>query len=141
MNRLGNRRCWARRPQPQRPMRPRGVVVSGVHGKHLAQVPLTEIIIRSVTSVRTVNTKRSAKQFARGHRGGILTTSMPASAMTASNEAVNCPARSRTRNRNRGDAIVEVHHEVAGLLGGPRSVGMRGHAQDVQVAVAALEHE
>jgi len=27
-----------------------------------------------VTSVRTVNTKRSAKQFARGHRGGILTT-------------------------------------------------------------------
>ena len=34
--------------------------------------------MRSVTSVRTVNTKRSAKQFARGHRGGILTTSMAA---------------------------------------------------------------
>ena len=32
-----------------------------------------KISIRSVTSVRTVNTKRSAKQFARGHRGGILT--------------------------------------------------------------------
>jgi hypothetical protein len=30
-----------------------------------------------VTSVRTVNTNRSAKQFARGHRGGIRTTSMP----------------------------------------------------------------
>ena len=42
-----------------------------------------------MTSVRTVNTNRSAKQFARGHRGGILTTSIPASAMTASNEAVN----------------------------------------------------
>ena len=28
-------------------------------------------------------------QFARGHRGGILTTSMPAPASTASNEAVN----------------------------------------------------
>ena len=42
MDRLGNRRCWARRPQPQRPMRPRGVVVGGVHGKHLAQVPLAE---------------------------------------------------------------------------------------------------
>src|SRR5689334_11952818 len=48
-----------------------------------------------------VNTKRSAKQFARRHRGGILTTSMPASARTASNDAVNCPARSRTRNRSR----------------------------------------
>src|SRR5687767_363441 len=28
--------------QPQRPMRPPGVVVGGVHGKHLAQVPLAE---------------------------------------------------------------------------------------------------
>ena len=27
--------------------------------------------MRSVTSERTVNTNRSAKQFARGHRGGI----------------------------------------------------------------------
>src|SRR3954471_5486964 len=94
--------------------------------------------MRSVTSVRTVNTRRSAKQFARGHRGGILTTSMPASAKTASNEAVNCPARSRTRNRNRAPLFVEVHDEVAGLLGGPRPVGVRGHAQDVQVAVADL---
>jgi hypothetical protein len=30
---------------------------------------------------------------------GILTTWMPASARTASNDAVNCPARSRTRKR------------------------------------------
>ena len=44
-----------------------------------------KISIRSVTSVRTVRTKRSAKQFARGH----LTTSIPASAMTASNDAAN----------------------------------------------------
>jgi hypothetical protein len=28
------------------------------------------ISIRSVSSVRTVNTKRAAKQFGRGHRGG-----------------------------------------------------------------------
>src|SRR6185295_11393041 len=38
--------------------------------------------------------------LARGQRGGILTTVMPASSRTASNEAVNCPARSRSRNRN-----------------------------------------
>ena len=48
-----------------------------------------KISIRSVTSARTVRTKRSAKQFARGHRGGIFTIAMPASAMTASSEAVN----------------------------------------------------
>ena len=42
MDRLGNRRCRARRAQPKRPMRPRGVVVGGVPGKHPAQVPLPE---------------------------------------------------------------------------------------------------
>jgi hypothetical protein len=42
MNRLGNRRCRARRPQPQCPMRPRGLVVGGVPTNHLVQVPLAE---------------------------------------------------------------------------------------------------
>src|SRR5437764_4341387 len=55
--------------------------------------------MRSVSWVLLVRTDRSAKQVARGHRGGILTTWMPTSARTASNDAVNCPARSRTRNR------------------------------------------
>ena len=36
--------------------------------------------------------------------------------------------------------FAEVHDEVAGLLGGPGPVGMAGHAEDVQVAVADLEH-
>jgi hypothetical protein len=45
--------------------------------------------IRSVTSLRTVRTNRSAYAFARGLRGGILHTAMPASASTASNAAVN----------------------------------------------------
>jgi hypothetical protein len=30
-----------------------------------------------------------------------------------------------------GGVVAEVHDEVAGLLGGPRAVGMCGHAQDV----------
>ena len=88
MDRLGDRRFRARRAQPQRAMRPRPVVVRGIPGKHASQVPFPKISIRSVTSARTVNTNRSAKQFARGHRGGILTASLPASA-TVSNEAVN----------------------------------------------------
>ena len=40
-----------------------------------------------------------------------------------------------------GGVVAEVHHEVAGLLGRPGPVGMRGHAENVQVAVADLEHE
>jgi len=40
-----------------------------------------------------------------------------------------------------GGMFAEVHDEVAGLLGGPGSVGVRGHAEDVQVAVADLECE
>ena len=40
MNRLGNRRCRARRAQPQCPMRPRGVVVGGVTGKDPVKMPL-----------------------------------------------------------------------------------------------------
>src|SRR5690349_8204821 len=55
-----------------------------------------------------VKTRRSAKQFARGHRGGILTTSMPASARTASNDTANCPARSRTRNRSKFTAVFDA---------------------------------
>ena len=40
-----------------------------------------------------------------------------------------------------GDVFAEVHHEVVGLLGDPGSVGMRGYAQDVQMAIANLECE
>ena len=38
-------------------------------------------------------------------------------------------------------AFAEIHHEVAGLLGGPGPVGMSGHAQDVQGAIGDLERE
>jgi hypothetical protein len=37
--------------------------------------------------------------------------------------------------------VAEVHDEVAGLLCRPRPVGMGGHTQHVQVAIADLEHE
>src|SRR3954451_14354369 len=40
-----------------------------------------------------------------------------------------------------GGVVAEIHQQVAGLLGGPRSVGMPRHAQDVQVAIADLNHE
>jgi hypothetical protein len=37
--------------------------------------------------------------------------------------------------------FAEVHEEVAGLLRGPRSVRVLGHAEDVQLAVADLERD
>ena len=40
-----------------------------------------------------------------------------------------------------GDIVAEIHEEVAGLLGRPGPVGVRCHAQDVQVAIADLEYE
>ena len=39
------------------------------------------------------------------------------------------------------DVFAELHDQVAGLLCGPRPVGMPGHAQDVQEAVTDLERE
>ena len=37
--------------------------------------------------------------------------------------------------------LAEVHDEVAGLLGGPGPVRMCGHAEDVEIAIADLDHE
>jgi hypothetical protein len=37
--------------------------------------------------------------------------------------------------------LAEVHDEFAGLLRGPAPAGMPGHSQDVQGAIADLEHE
>jgi hypothetical protein len=65
---------------------------------------------------------------------------MPALARTASKDAVNCPARSRTRNR-KSAAITEVHQEVTDLLGGPRPVRVRGDPEDVHIAGTDLDHE
>jgi hypothetical protein len=69
--------------------------------------------------------------FARGLRGGIFTAWMPGPARTASDDARNCPARSRTRNRKPRGAITGIHQEITDLLGGPRSVRMRGDPGNV----------
>jgi hypothetical protein len=83
----GRFRTW--RAQLQCSVRPMSVVMHRIPVKYAAQVSFPEDQhFRSVSSVRTVNTRRSAKQFARGHRGGILITSMPAPASTASNARV-----------------------------------------------------
>ena len=94
-----------------------------------------------MTSVRTVNTRRSAKQFARGLRGGILTTSMPAPRQDRVERRRELPGAIAHEEPEPGGVLAEVHQQIAGLLGGPGPVGMRGHAQDVQGAVADFECE
>jgi 5,10-methylenetetrahydrofolate reductase len=66
---------------------------------------------------------------------------MPAPARAAPNDSVNCPARSRTRNRKSGGAVAEIHQEVADLLHSPRPVRVGGHAEDVHVTGADFHHE
>jgi hypothetical protein len=66
---------------------------------------------------------------------------MPALARTASKDSVNCPARSRTRNRKSVAWSLRFHQEVADLLRGPRPVRVGGHAEDVHGAGADLDHE
>ncbi len=99
------------------------------------------MISRSVTSCLTVPTNRSAWQLARGLCGGIFTTSMPTSAMTASNEVVNWPARSRMKNLKLSVPVVEGHEQIPGLLGGPCPVGSGCGAEDVHVAGGHFHHE
>ena len=54
-----------------------------------------------------VNTRRSAKQFALGQRGGILTTSIPASASIASN-GCELPGSIADEEPEPGNTLVEV---------------------------------
>ena len=76
------------------------VVTPNVLREYHTQVPLVEDQHAIGEFGSEVRTNRSAKQFARGQRGGILTTRMPTSARTTSNDAANWPARSQTRHRN-----------------------------------------
>ena len=80
-------------------MRSPAVVVGLVLGEDLPWMAFAEDQHPAGDSVRAVRTNRSAQAFARGLRGGILITSMPAPARTAPDNARNCPARSHTRNR------------------------------------------
>jgi hypothetical protein len=85
----GGRRCSARC----------GRRVRSVLGKHPAKVPLPE----DQHAIGELGADGQHEAFGEavrpGQRGGILTIVMPASARTASQAVVNCPARSRTRNR------------------------------------------
>ena len=65
--------------------------------------------MRSVSSVLAVRTNRSAKQFALGHRGGILTVSMPAPAKTVVEGGGELAGAVADEEPEGGGAVVDVH--------------------------------
>ena len=105
------------------------VVVPGIPGEDRPQVPFTE----DRHPVGDLGPGGEHEPFGIGVRpgtsGGIFTASMPMPARAASNDAVNCPARSRTRNRRsaarspryiRRFRICWVVHAPSGLAVIPR---------------------
>ena len=89
-------------------------------------------------SRRSVPTNRSAYEFARGDRTGVLITRTVFPEKTALNVAVNLLSRSRIRNLK---PLAEIHQEIAGLLGGPGPGWMRGNAQDMDPPGPDLHNE
>jgi hypothetical protein len=74
------------------------VVVSLVLGQDQQQMPLAEDQ-HPVGNLGPGGEHEPFRIRVRMRAGGIFTASIPASARTASNDTVNCPDRSRTRNR------------------------------------------
>ena len=81
------------------------------------------------------------KQFARGDRGGVLTTSMPSAANTSSNVAGVLAVPVADQEPEPAGLFGEVHDEVAGLLHDPRSVRMRGDAEQVDASGGHVHHD
>jgi hypothetical protein len=93
-----------------------------------------------VTSVRTVNTKRSAKQFPRTPRRDLEYFD-PRVSHDRVERSRKLTGPIADEEPEPGGTFAEIHDEVAGLLCRPGPVGIPGHAQNMQVAVADLEHE
>ena len=72
--------------------------------------------------------QRSAIALARGAWTGVWMMRTPTAVNTASKAAVNLASRSRIRNWKRR-RVVEVHQQVAGLLGHPGAGGVGGDAR------------
>jgi hypothetical protein len=76
------------------------------------------------------------KQFARGVRGGILTTAMPSAAKTLIERGRVLVVTIADQEPKHAGPLVEVHDEVTGLLNHPNTVRVRGDAEQMYAAVA-----
>src|SRR3954467_12734507 len=79
--------------------------------------------------------------LARGARTGVLMMRMSVAVNTASKASVNLASRSRMRNRKWIARVVEVHEQLAGLLGQPGASRVGGHAEDVHSPGGVLDDQ
>jgi hypothetical protein len=125
----------------QRSVWPLRVVVRGIRGKHPAKVPLAE----DRHPVGQLGPHRQHEAFGEAVRPRTagrdldhFDTCVRQNCVERGRELASSIADEEPEPR---DVFAEVYDEVAGLLGGPGSVGMRRHAQDVQAAITDLECE
>jgi len=86
-------------------------------------------------------TKRSAIALARGARTGDLTIRTSMAVNTVSNAAVNLGVAIADEEPEAALCVVEIHGEVAGLLGQPGAGGVGGDPEDVHAAGGVLDGE
>jgi hypothetical protein len=65
---------------------------------------------------------------------------MPTSARTASNDAVNPSGPVADEEPELRDAITQIHHQVADLLGSPSTIWVRGRAEQVHGSAGYLQY-
>src|SRR5437762_13621258 len=92
-------------------------------------------------SRRSVPTYRSAKEFARGDRTGVLMIRVPLLANISSNAAVNLLSRSRIRNLKWPTRSPRSMSRLRACWAVHAPVGCSGDAQDVHPPVLDLHHE
>ena len=100
-----------------------------------------KISMRSVSSALTVRTNRSAKQFARGQRGGIFDHADAGIGQDRIKRHCELAGAVPDEEPELGDTLTEIDHQVADLLGGPLPVRVRGRPQQVHGSCADLQHE
>ena len=112
-------------------MRPRGVVVRGVPGKHPAQMLLAE----DQHPVGDLGPDREDEAFGEAVRPWTPRRDLDHLDARVRQDRIELRRELTGRIANEepepADVPAEIHQQVAGLLGGPRPVGMRGHAQHV----------
>ena len=80
--------------------------------------------MRSVSSALRVRTNRSAKQFARGKKrrnSHHVDTGIGQDSIERRGELSGAVSDEESEL---GDAIAEIHHQIADLLGGPSAIGV-----------------
>jgi hypothetical protein len=79
--------------------------------------------MRLMRTVLAISTNRSAKQFARGHRSGIFTVSIPGAGQHAVERGGEMGGSVADEEPESGGTVAEVHQQLAGLLHGQAPAG------------------